>query len=270
MCRFIAYHGEPILLEDLITSPHHSLIKQAIHATESRSETNGDGFGIGWYGERDQPGLYREVHPAWSDDNLLSLCAQIRSRLFFAHVRAATGTSTMRANCHPFAVGRYMFMHNGQIGGYHAIRRRLETCIPDTLYPARVGTTDTEALFLIAMAQGLETDPVHAIEATIGLILREMDRASIGAPFRLTSALTDGETIWAVRWASDQAPATLYYGSGPAGTVIVSEPIDNRREAWLPVPSGHVLVASHGRPPVLHALNPIVPGERGLGGSGPA
>jgi predicted glutamine amidotransferase len=47
MCRFIAYHGEPILMEDLITSPSHSLIRQSIHAMESRSETNGDGFGIG-------------------------------------------------------------------------------------------------------------------------------------------------------------------------------------------------------------------------------
>ena len=93
MCRFIAYHGDPILMEDVITSPSHSLIKQALHATESRSETNGDGFGIGWYGERDRPGVYREVHPAWSDENLISICQQVRSSLFFAHVRAATGTA---------------------------------------------------------------------------------------------------------------------------------------------------------------------------------
>src|SRR5882672_7060519 len=186
MCRFIAYHGEPILLEDLIASPSHSLIKQSIHATESRSETNGDGFGLGWYGERERPGLYREVSPAWSDENLLSICAQVRSRMFFAHVRAATGTATMRANCHPFAVGRYMFMHNGQIGGFQAIRRRLEALIPDELYNARAGTTDTEVLFLIALGNGLETEPIQAMAKTIGLVQTEMDRASIGAPLRLT------------------------------------------------------------------------------------
>ena len=73
-----------------------------------------------------KPGLYREVRPAWSDENLRSLCAQVRSRLFFAHVRASTGTATTRANCHPFAAGPFMFMHNGQTGGWHAVRRRVE------------------------------------------------------------------------------------------------------------------------------------------------
>ncbi len=264
MCRFIAYHGEPILLEDLIASPSHSLIQQAIRATESRSETNGDGFGLGWYGERDRPGIYREVQPAWSDENLVSICAQVRSRLFFAHVRAATGTTTMRANCHPFTVGRHMFMHNGQIGGYHAIRRRLETLVPDDLYAARSGTTDTEVLFLLAMANGLATDPVAAMEKTLGQVQTEMDRASIGAPLRLTAALTDGTSIWAFRWASDQAPATLYYRQSQDNTIIVSEPIDGRREDWTPVPPGMALVAQHGQKAELHELNPPWPRGSGL------
>ena len=264
MCRFIAYHGDPILMEDVITSPSHSLIKQALHATESRSETNGDGFGIGWYGERDRPGVYREVHPAWSDENLISICQQVRSSLFFAHVRAATGTATTRSNCHPFAVGRYMFMHNGQIGGYHAIRRRLENLIPDELYAARTGTTDTEVLFLTALAHGLAEEPVPAMEKTLGTILAEMDRASIGAPLRLTAALTDGQTIWAFRWASDRAPATLYYRQSETGTIIVSEPIDEQREDWTAVPANGVLIARHGEKPVIHQLMPVIPAGSGL------
>ncbi len=59
-----------------------------------------------------------EIRPAWSDENLTSFCAQVRSPLFFAHVRASTGTPTTRANCHPFAHGRFLFMHNGQVGGF--------------------------------------------------------------------------------------------------------------------------------------------------------
>ena len=31
-------------------------------------------------------------------------------------MRAATGTATSRANCHPFAHGQHLFMHNGQVG----------------------------------------------------------------------------------------------------------------------------------------------------------
>jgi predicted glutamine amidotransferase len=70
MCRFLAYHGEPILLEELIASPSHSLIKQSQHPAEGKTKTNGDGFGVGWYGERPEPGLYRELRPAWLDENL--------------------------------------------------------------------------------------------------------------------------------------------------------------------------------------------------------
>ena len=83
MCRFLVYRGDAILLEKLVSAPTHSLIEQSLNAQEARTTTNGDGFGVGWYGERVEPGLYREVRPAWSDENLRSLCAQVRSRLFF-------------------------------------------------------------------------------------------------------------------------------------------------------------------------------------------
>ncbi|MEX0760572.1 MAG: ATP-binding protein, partial [Tistlia sp.] len=134
MCRWTVHAGEPVFLEQLVLEPCHSLIAQSQHAREAKAETNGDGFGLGWYGERPEPGLYREILPAWSDANLRSLCQQLRARLFFAHVRASTGTATARANCHPFAFGRWLFMHNGQIGGYERIRRRVEALIPDALY----------------------------------------------------------------------------------------------------------------------------------------
>ena len=167
MCRFLAYRGEPIFLTDLVCAPSHSLVHQSLHAAEAKTETNGDGFGIGWYGERPVPGTYREVRPAWSDENLRSLCDQVRSGLFFAHVRASTGTATTRANCHPFAHGRHLFMHNGQIGGYARIKRRLEALIPDDLYDTRHGTTDSEAIFLLAIANGLGEDPVDAMARTL-------------------------------------------------------------------------------------------------------
>lgn len=129
MCRFLAYSGEPVFLSDLVCAPTHSLVHQSLHADEGKTETNGDGFGIGWYAERPEPGVYRDISPAWSDENLVNLCGQVRARTFFAHVRASTGTATARANCHPFVYGRHLFMHNGQIGGYHRIKRRLEALI---------------------------------------------------------------------------------------------------------------------------------------------
>jgi len=142
MCRWIAYRGETVALEHYVTAPAHSLIEQSMRAVEALSGINGDGFGLGWYAGHEEPGLYREVRPAWSDENLRHLCRHIRSHLFFAHVRASTGTATTRPNCHPFAHGRWMFMHNGQFGDWSLIRRQAEALIPDAFYRSRVGTTD--------------------------------------------------------------------------------------------------------------------------------
>jgi glutamine amidotransferase len=246
MCRFLAYRGEPIYLSDLVCAPAHSLVHQSLHAAEAKTETNGDGFGIGWYGERPAPGLYREVRPAWSDENLRSLCDQVRSSLFFAHVRASTGTATTRANCHPFAYGRHLFMHNGQIGGYSRIKRRLEALIPDELYDGRLGNTDSEAIFLLALSNGLVNAPVEAMARTLKQICALMGEAGIEEPFKFTASFTDGQSLWAYRWSCDGNPPTLYFREMDGNLLIVSEPIDDKGRGWREVPKGCSLVATGG------------------------
>ena len=246
MCRFLAYRGAPVFMASLVCAPAHSLVHQSLHAEEAKTGTNGDGFGLGWYGERPEPGLYREVRPAWSDENLRSLCDQVRSRAFFAHVRASTGTSTTRANCHPFAHGRHLFMHNGQIGGYARIKRRIEALIPDEFYDARLGTTDSEALFLASIANGLESDPVGAVARTLKRVHGMMTKAGILEPLRFTAALTDGERLFAFRWACDGQPPSLYAREDEGGVTVVSEPIDRRRAGWREIPKNCVLSAGPG------------------------
>jgi predicted glutamine amidotransferase len=255
MCRFLAYRGEPVFLSSLVSAPAHSLVHQSLHAAEAKTGTNGDGFGIGWYGEREEPGLYREVRPAWSDENLRSLCDQVRSRMFFAHVRASTGTSSTRANCHPFAYGRLLFMHNGQIGGYRGLKRRIEAMIPDEFYAARLGTTDSEAIFLAALAQGLVDDPVGAMARTLKAVRGLMAEAGVGEPLRFTAALTDGEDFYVFRWACDGRPPSLYYRKTESGLTVVSEPIDGNSEGWREVPKGCTLVARAGRALAIECLN---------------
>ena len=166
MCRWAAYAGAPIFLDEIISRPGHSLIHQSHGATQCHSTINADGFGVAWYGDRPEPGLYRDVLPAWSDPNLRSLTAQVKSGLFLAHVRASTGTATSRNNCHPFAYGKWLYMHNGQIGGWPRVRRQVESLIPNDLYEDRTGTTDSEAIFLAALADGMEEDPVGAMQRT--------------------------------------------------------------------------------------------------------
>ncbi|HQU67498.1 MAG TPA: class II glutamine amidotransferase [Albidovulum sp.] len=237
MCRWAAYIGDPIFLEDIISRPGHSLIRQSHGATQCKSAINADGFGLAWYGEREEPGLFRDILPAWSDPNLRSLTAQVRSRLFLAHVRASTGSATSRNNCHPFVVGRWTFMHNGQIGGYDAFRRDADMLIPDELYPQRKGATDSEALFLLALAEGLDTDPKGALERATAR-LEALSRQKGAAPhFRMTAAFSDGIRLYAVRYATDDLAPTLYHrwSDSRGGRAVVSEPLESG-EDWVAVP----------------------------------
>jgi predicted glutamine amidotransferase len=238
MCRWIAYSGEPIFIEELVTLPEKSLIVQSRSSREAKSVVNGDGFGLGWYGERDEPGVFRDLRPAWSDENLISLARQIRSRLFFAHVRASTGTATMRTNCHPFAHGRLLFMHNGGIGGWDDVRRPLEAAIPDALYRTRTGTTDSEVIFLLLVANGLADDPRGAFRRTLALIEGVMGEAGVTEPLRVTAAASDGKAVHAVRYSTQIAPETLYVRKLHRcnGLLIASEPFDAGRQDWEAIP----------------------------------
>ena len=60
----------PVLLEELLLKPKHSLIDQSLHSRMGAETTNGDGFGIGWYGVGDTPGIFHSSEPAWNDRNL--------------------------------------------------------------------------------------------------------------------------------------------------------------------------------------------------------
>ncbi len=247
MCRFLAYSGEAILLEDLVCRPSHSLVRQSLRAVEARTVTNGDGFGIGWYGERNAPGVYREVMPAWSDENLLHLCANVRSKLFFAHVRAATGGGISRHNCHPFHSGRFLFIHNGQIGGFARLRRRMEALLPDHLFEQRRGATDSELLFLLIVTR---IEAGSTVEGAIRAVLFEtaaaMQELGVEEPLRFAAALADGEQLWAVRWATDPSPPTLYLKPQRGGWAIASEPLGEDAEAWSPIEASQIVHVRHG------------------------
>lgn len=254
MCRWAGYLGMPIFLEDIVTRPAHSLIAQSRHAAECKTETNGDGVGIAWYGPWAEPGVYRDVHPAWSDANLMSLCAQIKSGAFMAHVRASTGTETSRANCHPFVVGRWSFCHNGQIGGFDTFRRRADMAIPDALYAHRQGTTDSEVLFLLSLTYGLDEDPVGALLKAAARLQQMSVDAGTAPHLRASALVSDGQRLIALRLSSDRIAPSVYYRRHreTGGWIVVSEPLDRDEPGWTRLPAGHVAEFAPAAPPKLH------------------
>ena len=254
MCRWLAYSGDPMLVEDVLFRPAHSLIDQSLHSRMGATTTNGDGFGIGWYGDGPVPGLFKAIEPAWNDRNLRELAGQIRSRLLFAHIRASTGTPVQRSNCHPFRHDRWLWMHNGAIADFHEVKRDLMLAIDPALYPEIEGSTDSETLFYLALTFGLTDDPPAAVERAVGLVESIGHRHGVEHPIQMTVACSDGSSIWAFRYSSDGAARSLFYSTAVSALrrlhpdapvlqalsdearLVVSEPLGDLEGAWNEVP----------------------------------
>lgn len=273
MCRWLAYSGDPILAEDLLFRPAHSLIDQSLHSRMGATTTNGDGFGIGWYGEGAVPAVFKAIEPAWNDRNLRELAGHIRTRLLFAHIRASTGTPVQRSNCHPFRFDRWLFMHNGAITDFHEVKRDLMLAIDPSLYPDIEGSTDSETLFFLALTFGLTDDPPKAVERAVGLVEDIGHRHGIEYPIQMTVAITDGSSIWAFRHSSAGSSRSLFYSTdvvalrklhpevpalrslGDEARLVVSEPLGDLQGAWNEVPEASWGVVRAGQDE-LHPFRP--------------
>jgi glutamine amidotransferase len=246
MCRWLAYIGEPRLIEQFLYDGPHSLCEQALHSHKAKLGVHGDGGGLGWYGKPSAPGLYRDAGPAWADTNLRELTRVIESDVFFAHVRASTGASNLLVNCHPFRAGRLLFMHNGQIGGFHLLRRQLLSMLSDKSFNCIEGGTDSELLFQLMITFGLRENPDEAIRKAISIVDELRRKENIEEAFRATFAITDGKILRVVRWASDTYAPSLYINHTEGGTLVVSEPLDEDISKWVSVlPNSLVRIELH-------------------------
>jgi predicted glutamine amidotransferase len=193
MCRWLAYSGTPILLEELLYRPRFSLIDQSMHARQGVETTNGDGFGVGWYSTpAHHATLFRGVGPAWGDVNLRELAGSVSSPLFLAHIRASTGTAVQQTNCHPFRYGDWMWVHNGSIRGFAQLKRELVLAVEPGLYPYLDGSTDSEVMFHLALTFGLRGDPVTAVERMVGYVEFVGRAHGVPDPVQMTVGTTDG------------------------------------------------------------------------------
>ncbi len=265
MCRWLAYSGSPVLLEDLLFKPKHSLIDQSLHSRLGAETTNGDGFGIGWYGVGDTPGVFHSVEPAWNDRNLRELAGHVRSPLVFAHIRASSGTAVQQTNCHPFRHGNWLWMHNGVINDFLRVKRDLVSAVDPSLYPAIEGSTDSEIFFYLALTLGLEDDPPRAVAEAVGFIEATGRQHGVEHPIQMTVATTNGESIWAFRYSSEGKSRSLYFSSdlqtlralypdnaqlqelGDESRLVVSEPLGDLPGAWNEVPESSWGVVQPGQ-----------------------
>jgi predicted glutamine amidotransferase len=264
MCRWMGWLGQPVLIEELVFKTEHGIVDQSLHARMGAEPTNGDGFGLGWYGSGTGPAVYRSVSPAWADANLREVAAHVESPLFLAHVRAAIGSPVQQTNCHPFRRGGWLFVHNGFIADFHALRRDLMLRIDPALFGDIQGSTDTEVVFHLALTFGLEEDPVGALELAVGLIEQAARRHGIAGAVQASFGVSDGSSLWAVRYATD-GPARSLFASADVDAVrrlhpdnprfqrlsaddrlIVSEPFSDLPGVWREIPQGTAVTVRAG------------------------
>jgi predicted glutamine amidotransferase len=281
MCRWLAYSGSPILLEELLYKPEHSLIDQSLHSRLGVETTNGDGFGVGWYGPDAQtPAVFHSIEPAWNDRNLREVAGHVLSPLFLAHIRASTGTAVQQTNCHPFRHGRWLWVHNGLVRDFHRVKRELALAVDESLFPQMEGSTDSEMLFYLALTFGLEENPPAAVERMVGHVEEVGHRHGTEHPIQMTIGTTDGSSVWAFRYSSEGKSRSLYYSADMRSVremyperprlqeasdetrIIVSEPIVDLPGAWNEVPESSYGVVQDGEDQ-LHPFRPADTRARG-------
>jgi len=264
MCRWMAWHGQPVLIEELLFKPKHGLIDQSLHARMGAETTNGDGFGLGWYGTGEGPGVYHSVAPAWGDANLRHLAAHVESPLFLAHVRATSGTAVQETNCHPYRHGRWLFVHNGLINEFRTLRRELMLAVEPALFAEIQGTTDSELLFYLALTNGLEDDPLAALEQAVGFVEEHAGRHGIDKAIQASIGVSDGERLWALRYSTEGKSRTLFVSADARSVkelhpenprlqllrdkdrLIVSEPFADLPGVWHELPESSAVIVHPG------------------------
>lgn len=286
MCRFTLYLGPPIAISSLITEPAHSLIRQSFASNEREEPLNGDGFGIAWYvpSMSAEPATFRSVSPAWSNRNLLELCRVTTTHCLLAHVRAATrGVPVTETNCHPFTNGCFAMMHNGDVGGFAQLRRRIISELTDASFHALQGSTDSEHLFCMFLDEHRKANSAATTAQSMALAAERMLRRvvsyarELGAsePSYLNLAISDGRHAVAARCTTDprERADTLYVhsgrryvceggvcrmiepGEGVGRTLIISsEPLSDD-SGWEAVPVNHLVIVGEDRQPVYRACD---------------
>jgi predicted glutamine amidotransferase len=280
MCRWLAYSGTPIRLEELLYEPRYSLIDQSMHSRYGVETTNGDGVGVGWYGTEApplaEPALFRGLGPAWSDGNLRELAHATTSPLFLAHIRSSTGTPVQQTNCHPFRYHNWLWVHNGSIRGFGRLKRDLVLAIDPEFYPSLAGSTDSEVMFYLALTYGLREQPLFAVERMAGVIEYLGRSYGVADPLQMTVATTDGDRVWYFRYSSAGRSRTLYYSTDISALhdlypdhlnlrrlseetrLVVSEPLGDLAGAWQSVPESSYGVIQKGDDE-LGPFEPVVP-----------
>jgi predicted glutamine amidotransferase len=127
------------------------------------------------------------------------------------------------------------------------------------------GSTDTEVVSHLALTLGLEEGPIEALERTVALIEEVAERHGVADAVQASFGVSDGDSLWAVRYATRGRPRSLFASADPDAIrrlhpenprfqrltpddrLIVSEPFSDLPGVWHEIePSSAVTVRRGG------------------------
>lgn len=199
---------------------------------------NMDGLGVAWYSSASsdyikhvkgaRPALYKSQSPPTNDYNFRSICENTETKCVLAHIRATSGSVVTQVNSHPFVFGRHVFMHNGVVSSFSAIRRQMTDLLSFDAYCNIFGSTDSEhaaALYMTNLANNgdkVSWQKSYPLEEMLSAMTKTLvqimllQRDILGAkrtPSSLNFCTTDGTKMVAVRFRNHakETPPSLYW-----------------------------------------------------------
>lgn len=276
MCRVFMYIGEPEYIDKFLFSPDSSLVKQA-YSPQYMQMINLAGFGmVAWHYNGLVPLIYKSLDMPFFDNNLKSISTTTKTHCMIAHIRGVTLDSTSivsKTNIHPFIDddNSLAFAHNGALYGLEQMIPDLVKIIPYELVANIRGTTDTEWMHALFLAQLESPDDQNdlnkvknAVYKMLEIIKRLRSKHKITLPSAINLFLTNGSFLVALRYYYDFGiysdlvdSAHLVYHSmwftfghrykmvggefqmtkgGRNSLILASEPLTKDTTSWLQVP----------------------------------
>jgi glutamine amidotransferase len=260
MCRHLGYLGPPRTLHALMYAPPYSLEHQSYAPRMSSTcLVNADGYGAGWYQDRDRawdgngpgeggedgeggegegggedegggggdPVRFRRAQPIWGDVSFAEVARVITTRCLVAAVRSATPGFPVDESCaQPFRAGSMLFSHNGRIDDYAGVEGKLRELAGDlAAMPDARAAVDSALLFALAVRARRSGAGLGAALAEVVTTVADL------SPGRYNLLAADGgSALAATAWGD-----TLYVRQSPGTAVIASEPYDDE-PGWRAVP----------------------------------
>ena len=257
VCRFAAYLGEEIKLEELVYNFPHNLEVQSYAPKEQLvGNVNLDGFGCGWYNSavEEEPAQYATLLPMWADHKFPTIAKAVTSNVIFSAVRNATlPFPNELSSVHPLANGKYLFLHNGSISDYTECKRTLENQLPDEYFNMIQSRSDSSLIFAAFMWKLSEIEESDksikkALIDTLDWLRKQLENLEVGA--NLNIGITDGKSMLFIKHEISGTCNSLYYNESHErlsnGILIASEPLDEDK-GWTTVPENTVIEIKPGK-----------------------